>query len=181
MQVYIRIFLVFIHIYWNICMIPVINQLWPAGPADTRMHDRPARPTAFCWNQKYPRICGEKPASRRSTAGWIGSPPHMQGKGGGPRAYQCPWRITPAYAGKSHLHRKSLPAAGDHPRMCGEKSVIIDPVMLWSGSPPHVRGKGRRRVRQAGRAGITPAYAGKSSPFSAASRMARNHPPHMRG
>ena len=41
-------------------MIPVINQLWPAGPADTRMHDRPARPTAFCWNQKYPRICGEK-------------------------------------------------------------------------------------------------------------------------
>ena len=41
-------------------MMPVINQLWPAGSADTRMHDRPARPTAFCWNQKSPRVCGEK-------------------------------------------------------------------------------------------------------------------------
>ena len=41
-------------------MMPVINQLWPAGSADTRMHDRPARPTAFCWNQNCPRICGEK-------------------------------------------------------------------------------------------------------------------------
>ena len=40
--------------------MPVINQLWPAGPADTRMHNRPARPTAFRRNQKYPRICGEK-------------------------------------------------------------------------------------------------------------------------
>ena len=129
-------------------------------PAYAGKRQRAVRRTTAVWD--HPRICGEKPASRRSTAGWIGSPPHMQGKGGGPRAYQCPWRITPAYAGKSHLHRKSLPAAGDHPRMCGEKSVIIDPVMLWSGSPPHVRGKGRRRVRQAGRAGITPAYAGKS-------------------
>ena len=60
MQAHIRIFLAFIRIYQNICITPVINQLWPAGPADTRMHDRPARPTAFCWNQKYPRVCGEK-------------------------------------------------------------------------------------------------------------------------
>lgn len=49
-----------IRIYWNICMMPVINQLWLVGPADTRMHDRPARPTAFCWNQNHPRICEEK-------------------------------------------------------------------------------------------------------------------------
>ena len=60
MQVYIRIFLAFIRIYWNICITPVINQLWPAGPADIRMHDRPARPMAFCWKQNCPRICGEK-------------------------------------------------------------------------------------------------------------------------
>lgn len=49
--------------------MPVINQLWPAGPADTRMHDRPARPTAFRWNQKYPRVCGEKPAPHAITRG----------------------------------------------------------------------------------------------------------------
>ena len=61
-------------------MIPVINQLWPSGPADTRMHDRPARPTAFCWNQNHPRICGEKP-NRLLWEHWKeGSPPHMRGK-----------------------------------------------------------------------------------------------------
>ena len=129
----------------------------------------------------HPRICREKESGLNGKGRTLGSPPHMRGKASLSKKHSRVDRITPAYAGKSHLHRKSLPAAGDHPRMCGEKSVIIDPVMLWSGSPPHVRGKGRRRVRQAGRAGITPAYAGKSSPFSAASRMARNHPPHMRG
>ena len=110
----------------------------------------------------HPRICREKESGLNGKGRTLGSPPHMRGKGSERYAVQRQYGITPAYAGKSHLHRKSLPAAGDHPRMCGEKSVIIDPVMLWSGSPPHVRGKGRRRVRQAGRAGITPAYAGKS-------------------
>ena len=81
-------------------MIPVINQLWPAGPADTRMHDRPARPTAFCWNQKYPRICGEKsPASEVTSGGW-GLPPHMQGKGLRDVLVPKPLGITPACAGK---------------------------------------------------------------------------------
>ena len=60
MQVYIHIFFVIIRIYKNICIALVLGPLCLAGPAGTRMHDRPARPTAFRWNQKYPRVYGEK-------------------------------------------------------------------------------------------------------------------------
>ena len=100
MQVYIRIFLAFIRIYWNICMIPVINQLWPAGPADTRMHDRPARPTAFCWNQNCPRICGEKHDLQLKGDWQVGSPPHVRGKELHLFQRVSGKGITPAYAGK---------------------------------------------------------------------------------
>lgn len=140
MQVYIRIFLAFIHIYRNICMIPVINQLWPAGPADTRMHDRPARPTAFCWNQKYPRICGEKwytgCVSRRRV------------------------RITPAYAGKRLFLHSSDYDCWDHPRMCGEKAAAESAKRAEQGSPPHMRGKVIAISHRSTILRITPAYAG---------------------
>ena len=76
-----------------------------------------------------------------------------------------------------------------------------DGVLLESELPPHMRGKGRRRVRQAGRAGITPAYAGKrrrpafllggtqDHPRICGEKMnasvkaieLRGSPPHMRG
>ena len=161
MQVYIRIFLVFIHIYWNICMIPVINQLWPAGPADTRMHDRPARPTAFCWNQKYPRICGEKsPASEVTSGGW-GLPPHMRGKVPSAAVLAVSIGITPAYAGKRPPQSPPSGQSRDHPRICGEKSVSKVETKLMPGLPPHVQGKGLRDVLVPKPLGITPAYAGK--------------------
>ena len=106
-------------------MIPVINQLWPAGPADTRMHDRPARPTAFCWNQKYPRICGEKsPASEVTSGGW-GLPPHMRGKVACIGSHFRRLGITPAYAGKSSIGGSPRSQHWDHPRICGEKYSFL--------------------------------------------------------
>ena len=51
-----------------------------------------------------------------------------------------------------------------------------DGVLLESELPPHMRGKGRRRVRQAGRAGITPAYAGKSTTCSSRATGRWDHP-----
>ena len=65
--------------------------------------------------------------------------------------------------------------------MCGEKAAAESAKRAEQGSPPHVRGKALHLFQRVSGKGITPAYAGKSSPFSAASRMARNHPPHMRG
>ena len=71
-------------------------------------------------------------------------------------------RITPAYAGKrldkspAHLQMR------DHPRLCGEKCSVNPNVFIIVGSPPPMRGKGRRLCDRCGQIRITPAYAGKS-------------------
>ena len=52
-------------------------------------------------------------------------------------------RITPAYAGKSDLLQRQPDAAGDHPRVCGEKLPILTVGKGTAGSPPRMRGKGR--------------------------------------
>ena len=69
--------------------------------------------------------------------------------------------ITPAYAGKSYLIGTGLSDTKDHPRVCGEKTVLDLSRLVEQGSPPRMRGKAdppsaRFRVH-----GITPAYAGK--------------------
>ena len=71
-------------------------------------------------------------------------------------------RITPACAGKRGMRYKAMRSYRDHPRVCGEK--YLRRVCSWpaSGSPPRVRGKVDRTAGKARRAGITPAYAGKS-------------------
>lgn len=162
MQVYIRIFLAFIRICKNIYIIPVINQLWSAGSADTRTHDHPARPTAFCWNQNHPRICGEKRIKNRDRGQYRGSPPHMRGKGSPARAVKSRLGITPAYAGKRSWSMKRWPTAPDHPRVCGEKVALLTFAICCKGSPPHMQGKEMPKGLVHRAAGITPAYAGKS-------------------
>ena len=93
------------------------------------------------------------------------------------RCRSCPLtRITPAYAGKRQEHSSYRTNRKDHPRVCGEKKSRRCCTSIGLGSPPRVRGKaafdtGHRQVE-----GITPAYAGKSSPGSAAGCHARDHP-----
>ena len=50
----------------------------------------------------------------------------------------------------------------DHPRVCGEKSVLCRCCCLALGSPPRMRGKVKSDACPRPRLGITPAYAGKS-------------------
>ena len=52
-------------------------------------------------------------------------------------------RITPAYAGKSLFDFGSDRFNWDHPRLCGEKSVIDYATSTIWGSPPPMRGKGQ--------------------------------------
>ena len=112
-------------------------------------------------SQDHPRICGEKLMNISTPTALQGSPPRMRGKAGIAAGTCRAVRITPAYAGKS-LHGKGRGgAAGDHPRICGEKKIERMVLMMAMGSPPHMRGKGytRRAYRECPR--ITPAYAGK--------------------
>ena len=70
--------------------------------------------------------------------------------------------ITPAYAGKSRIGIAVSGCRWDHPRLCGEKPngwTISEDV---TGSPPPMRGKGKRFAAGCRRGRITPAYAGKS-------------------
>ena len=125
-----------------------------AGKRTTRPRRR-----AATWD--HPRVCGEKYQQMCQTETAQGSPPRMRGKAE-PVWATIPWsRITPAYAGKSRLPKRELSAAGDHPRVCGEKNVLMGNVTADQGSPPRMRGKGAVRRGRARERGITPAYAGK--------------------
>ena len=50
-------------------------------------------------------------------------------------------RITPAYAGKSELCVLVAELTEDHPRICGEKLLLVVCLAPVMGSPPHMRGK----------------------------------------
>ena len=52
-------------------------------------------------------------------------------------------------------------AQRDHPRLCGEKYVLIGCSGCVLGSPPPMRGKERHADAGDIKDGITPAYAGK--------------------
>ena len=84
--------------------------------------------------------------------------------------------ITPAYAGKRHLRRRSLPAWRDHPRVCGEKFRRSGFWPMKKGSPPRMRGKAPEAVHPRAGRWITPAYAGKREQRKCANCTSRDHP-----
>ena len=69
----------------------------------------------------------------------------MRGKENGDKVFSLSTRITPACAGKSKSLTKKEELKKDHPRVCGEKRLIITLDNLAVGSPPRVRGKEARR------------------------------------
>ena len=110
---------------------------------------------------------GEKYLPCFNADGFVGSPPHRRGKGGSRRIVCAQIGITPAWAGK----RAGTPArwsqCRDHPRVGGEKALHEHTEFPRVGSPPRGRGKGAGIDFHDLGAGITPAWAGKSSaPFS---------------
>ena len=118
-------------------------------------------PAACILRRDHPRVCGEKALLCLSLQQILGSPPRMRGKAFPSIKTILLMRITPAYAGKSYLIGTGLSDTKDHPRVCGEKTVLDLSRLVEQGSPPRMRGKAdppsaRFRVH-----GITPAYAGK--------------------
>ena len=86
----------------------------------------------------------------------------MRGKAEHHRNCSVCYRITPAYAGKRKRLRKEDLLIQDHPRLCGEKSMLAFKSPKMSGSPPPMRGKVVSESIVQQHRGITPAYAGKS-------------------
>ena len=86
----------------------------------------------------------------------------MRGKETKMKNYDLSSRITPAYAGKSFTSKFPEFHHGDHPRLCGEKFTTSSSVCIPKGSPPPMRGKAAKILKELEASGITPAYAGKS-------------------
>lgn len=71
------------------------------------------------------------------------------------------YRITPAWAGKRIIVAGFVTHREDHPRVGGEKPIVIPCRLASRGSPPHWRGKGAPVTQDDQAGGITPALAGK--------------------
>ena len=110
----------------------------------------------------HPRTRGEKNLCGVRANTLRGSPPHARGKEQGNVSVQFRIGITPAHAGKSHRTCRCTRCNQDHPRTRGEKLFTGLLLTIFMGSPPHTRGKVSVRPAPTGRAGITPAHAGKS-------------------
>ena len=110
----------------------------------------------------HPRLCGEKFMRLFPCLTRLGSPPPMRGKASSFFLQFDKFRITPAYAGKSHRFFIVAGDNGDHPRLCGEKHSVLQRRLKLRGSPPPMRGKVFPAIQAGfGWLGITPAYAGK--------------------
>ena len=99
-------------------------------------------------HEDHPRICGEKCAALIMESCFLGSPPHMRGKGLVAVVPCVVTGITPAYAGKRLDQQQSQTLLEDHPRVCGEKNAILSGRKTEPGSPPRMRGKVLRPYRQ---------------------------------
>ena len=139
----------------------------PGGGRITPAHAGKSELIALRWEdiEDHPRVCGEKWVYSCAVWALEGSPPRMRGKGWLMVTLTVRNRITPAYAGKSLGCAQPAQHSRDHPRVCGEKFLLLLLLVAASGSPPRMRGKGSVYGDTLKGTGITPAYAGKSTLF----------------
>ena len=89
----------------------------------------------------HPRLRGEKRSAGKVLLVRGGSPPLTQGKEPPKTDIKFTIGITPAYAGKREYHKSGRIHCQDHPRLRGEKVLILPCLRRQLGSPPLTRGK----------------------------------------
>ena len=131
-----------------------------------------------CWHRPWdhPCVCGEKVPITCVPKYALGSPPRVRGKALVFERERTEHRIIPACAGKRPRPRRWVRPPRDHPRVCGEKTEEQKERAEYLGSPLRVRGKGVDALGGCLSAGITPAYAGKSSSSPGIRTPVRDHP-----
>ena len=128
------------------------------------------------WVGITPAYAGKRVRMRMRSPVMTGSPPRMRGKAFAIWILPFPQRITPAYAGKRATRRADFFRRRDHPRVCGEKSFLMNSSRKKSGSPPRMRGKVPSMLPDTPFSGITPAYAGKSQRDRTGRQWLQDHP-----
>ena len=109
----------------------------------------------------HPRVGGEKHSGSCRTLTRSGSPPRGRGKVRFRHLVEVSLRITPAWAGKSTLGSVLVRPRRDHPRVGGEKQLLVIHHKQLRGSPPRGRGKGWPPPPLGLSPRITPPWAGK--------------------
>ena len=84
---------------------------------------------------------GEKPPFSILSKICAGSPPRARGEDGSIKKSSVCVRITPACAGRRSAMRWLMTLIWDHPRVRGEKFIMLRTSSGGKGSPPRARGE----------------------------------------
>ena len=121
-------------------------------------------------------MCGEQSVSDMAPSRSSGSSPRVRGADRAAEVHSDEDGIIPACAGSSRPRTRSGQRTWDHPRVCGEQTVVVPLLSVVTGSSPRVRGAvGRIRPVERG-IGIIPACAGSSSSAGGADSARGDHP-----
>ena len=85
-------------------------------------------------------------------------------------------RIIPAYAGSTKGQQNQRSLCRDHPRVCGEHSLISTSKREGEGSSPRMRGALVTASQNTFNFGIIPAYAGSTYHFPLCDGALWDHP-----
>ena len=123
-----------------------------------------------------PAYAGKTCRVRRVVGCGEGSSPRMRGKQPKWVGMYIDHRLIPAYAGKTtYVHPQRWPVRA-HPRVCGENASISWYAVMPAGSSPRMRGKRFTDSDGVICSGLIPAYAGKTTNRTIATKNNRAHP-----
>lgn len=131
-------------------------------PAHTGKTTKGPRSSASWW--AHPRSCGENRTDDCHKITKRDSSPLMRGKLEGVRVATGHSGLIPAHEGKTRRATKRAARLRAHPRSCGENVRCGVCQVPSTGSSPLTRGKHLSEGGRAGRVGLIPAHAGKTSP-----------------
>ena len=133
------------------------SRIIPAHAGNTRS---PMRSVSRC--RDHPRACGEHNWSDMQTMREPGSSPRMRGtQTMGARTIQQSG-IIPAHAGNTVRYVGGDAGPVDHPRACGEHTIIVMAALGGVGSSPRMRGTPTANLTCILTRGIIPAHAGNT-------------------
>ena len=124
----------------------------------------------------HPRVGGENIAAYRACVGRAGSSPRGRGKHGGGRGLSRPVGLIPAWAGKTRPRACIRSGTTAHPRVGGENIRPIGFASIAAGSSPRGRGKHYLAIAVVVKAGLIPAWAGKTDSARGQGSARRAHP-----
>ena len=90
--------------------------------------------------EDHPRACGEQLFQSPEFQSPLGSSPRMRGAGVSFADLQTLVGIIPAHAGSRLIPTCTSSRMQDHPRACGEQSILKRFVTFCLGSSPRMRG-----------------------------------------